>query len=455
MNEPHPRACAARRGILAWTLALVLAGCGSEADRFVGPGPDEGARGTLRGTLVRAEDGAPAGLLEVSLLDLASFAPIALTRADSSGNFGFSDLAPGDYLPVVHATDRLLFGLPRTRFSFSAGETLSVIYPLARGNRPQGFTLELTGRVFDALTLAPIALARVEMSSFEIGASWSEFRGQASTLEPLTDEAGRFRLGPISTVVGFDPDTQQPTQIVPSWRVTAPGYRAASFDALDVVRFEDTMDVYLVPGRDRGVITGTVVGRDGEVRVGVRVHVEWRAAPGQLFRGGSPARVLPPTPSAVSDSLGRFRLEGLPAGRFNLLAGALADDGWVGSPRSGIEVATDSSVVEAGEIVAQPAMLPLAPENGALLTGAAILSWEPVAGAVAYDVLLRRALDLGAIRLTVDAPFAEIAPPDPPFDQPSLFRWDITAYDALGRDIAITDRAWLFRYDPGTAPRAP
>ena len=326
----------------ALLLALVLAGCDAEDDRPpLDPGPSDPPTGTLLGTLVKAEDGGALGSLEVSLFDLTSFAPVALTRSDSLGEFGFAGIDPGDYLPVVYANDRAPFGLPRARYSFTAGETLRVIIPLSPRVDERQTTLELRGQVLDAETDEPIALARVEMSAFESDVNWSEFRGHATTVEPITDHEGRFLLGPISTGLRYDQNSGLFVEVVPSWRVTAPGYRAASIHGRELADFVTDVVVRLVPGRDEGVITGRVVGVDGDPREGVRVHVEWRAESGQVLKGEALERLIPNDASAVSDAVGRFRFEGLPGGRFNLLAGALPDDGWVGIAKTGVEIQGD------------------------------------------------------------------------------------------------------------------
>lgn len=434
--------------LLGLCISASTSGCDDDDRSVIDPGPGEQRTGTLLGSLVRGEDGGAIGLLEVSLFDLGSFRPVALTRADSTGAFGFADLAPGDYLPVVHASDRALFGLPRARFRFTAGETLRVVLPLVPRGEPQDSTVELRGRVLDAQTDDPIALARVEMSAFEPGLNWSEFRGNTTQLEPLTDDDGRFRLVAIQTGLRFDENTGGFVEMVPSWRVTAPGYRALSVDGVELADLRTEVVVRLEPGSDAGVITGRVVDVDGNARVGVRVHAEWRAESGQVFKAGSFGRLIPNEASAVSDSAGHFRFEGLPGGRFNVLAGALADDGWVGVMKTGVEIEGDSLLARAGAIIAQPALGILEPTDGEHVTGSLTLRWEPVPGAVAYIVTLRRAVDLGLARFTVEGPIAEISPGSPPFDLPSLMRWEILALDAQGRQIAATDRPHLFGYVP-------
>lgn len=436
-------------------LASLAAGCDDDSegsDPSVDPTP---GTGTLLGRLVSSETGDPVGSLEVSLLDLHTLANVDFTRADSTGAFVFDDVRPGDYLPVVHSVNRVLFGLPRTRFRFAAAETLRTTYPLARIEGLQQSELEMTGRVVDAETGEPIPFARLEMNSFgnganafESGPNWSEFRGSTTTLEPTADAEGRFRLGPVPIVRIYVAETNSVDELIASWRVTAPGYRAAGFDRRNASSFVPNPVVRLQRGRDEGAITGTVVGLDGEIRAGVQVHAEWRGAPGQFPRSPELARLMPAEPTAVSDSLGRFRLESLPPGRYVVEGGPMGDDGWVGILVSGVVLDVGQLEASAGALVAQPAIRLLFPGDLELVRGATPLRWEPFPGAVRYTVVLRRAVDQQSATASVQAAAVEPTPGTNLFDRPGLFRLQIIAFDEQGREISVTERGHLFFYDP-------
>ena len=435
------------------------------------------AANTLIGQLVRAEDDTPIGPMDVSLLDLDTLAAVGLVEADAEGNFRFDDLPPGDYLPVIHSPDRVLFGLPRTRFSFVEGDTLRVTYPLSPVPPLRGEDdLILEGQVIDRDTGLPIPFARIEMSSFDqgpnwsqSGSSWSEFRGGATTQEPVADEEGRFTLGPIPTITFIDPGTGETRELIASWRVTAPGYRAVGFDTSQSGNFDTDVTVRMPPGRDVGVITGTVVDVDGAPLAGVPVYAEWRRDQGQFPKGAATpgviepdaggdgndvGRIIPAEPTDVTDALGRFRIEALPAGGYNLLAGAAPDDGWVGIPKQGIELTNVEPERDAGELIAAEAIDGLSPANLEEVFGTSTLTWPEVDGAVSYQVVVRRASDLSSATINVPTPRVSIVAGNEPFNLATLFRWEVFAIDVDGNEIAATDRPHLFRYDPQDRPPA-
>ncbi len=456
------------RSVLVLALALsLLAACGDDESTTAPTDPDAPADTTrLAGTFVRASDGAGHGPLEVTLFDLRRLATVGRVVADSSGRFVFVDVPDGDFLPVLISDDVALFGLPRPRFTFTGTERYDEIFPVAPV--PGGLSPGeegVAGTVLDAETGEPIPFARVEMSSTtgaanwsQQSSNWSEFRGSASEQEPVTDTRGRFRIQPVPIVIF--PDDQLPgglRQLVPSWRVTAPGYRARSFPATDATGGVRQVTIRLEPGVDDAAIEGRVVGLDGTPREGVRVFAEWRRAPGELFRADD--RLLTGIPG-ISGADGRFRIEGLAPGVYNALAGVLPDDGWIGPAApagtnrpgrnlGGLTAVEVQTTTDVGDLVVEPVIEGFVPAPGDTLRRTTLLRWNAVPDAAAYEVLVRRGTDLVSAIGVAERPEIGFDSPNEPFDTDALFRLEIRARDASGQELSRTDRPVLYRWVAG------
>ena len=455
------------RSVLVLAIALsLLAACGGDESTTAPADPDAPADTTrLAGTFVRASDGAGHGPLEVTLFDLRRLTTVGRTVADSSGRFAFVDVPDGDFLPVLVSDDVALFGLPRPRFTFTGTERFDEIFPVAPV--PGGLNPSeegVAGTVLDAETGAPIPFARVEMSSStgaanwsQESSNWSEFRGSASEQEPVTDPRGRFRIQPVPMVALPGDRPGEFRRIVPSWRVTAPGYRARSFPATEAIGGVRQVTVRLEPGVDEATIEGRVVGLDGTPRAGVRVFAEWRRAPGELFRGDD--RLLTGIPG-TSGADGRFRIEGLAPGVYNVLAGALPDDGWVGPAApvgtnrpgrnlGGLTAVEVQTTTDVGDLVVEPVIDGFAPAPGDTLRRTIVLRFDAVPGAALYQVRVRRGTDLVAAVGETERPEIGFDSPNEPFDTDALFRLEIRAEDAEGHELSRTDRPVLYRWVAG------
>lgn len=455
------------RSVLVLTLALsLLAACGDDESTTAPGDPDAPADTTrLAGTFVRASDGAGYGPLEVTLFDLRRLATVGRAVADSSGRFVFVDVPDGDFLPVLVSDDVALFGLPRPRFTFTGTERYDEIFPVAPV--PGGLSPSdegVAGTVLDAETGAPIPFARVEMSSStgaanwsQESSNWSEFRGSASEQEPVTDPRGRFRIQPVPMVALPGDRPGEFRRIVPSWRVTAPGYRARSFPATEATGGVRQVTVRLEPGVDEAAIEGRVIGLDGTPRAGVRVFAEWRRAPGELFRTDD--RLLTGIPG-TSGADGRFRIEGLAPGVYNVLAGALPDDGWVGPAApvgtnrpgrnlGGLTAVEVQTTTDVGDLVVEPVIDGFAPAPGDTLRRTTVLRFDAVPGAAVYEVRVRRGTDLVSAIGVSERPEIGFDSPNEPFDTDALFRLEIRAEDAAGHELSRTDRPVLYRWVAG------
>jgi hypothetical protein len=282
------------------------------------------------------------------------------------------------------------------------------------------------------------------------GVNWSEFEGRATPLEPVTDENGEFVMEPIPLFFDYN----QQLDITSSWRVTADGYRARTYKEGEASNFPQRITVRLTAGVDPGVIIGVVVDLEGNTVAGIPVAAEWRRGKGSFLKGPDAQapttgkRVILPGGPAITDSEGRYRLEGLPEGAFVIRAGVYGDDGFVGTMASGVEITNLEPEAAAPIILAAPAVGHLGPEDGAILHDAPLLQWEAMPGAAQYLLSVRRASDGNGrnyslqnneLQLVADAGFV---------NGPDLFTWWVIAIDGDGDEISRSDRPSGFSFDP-------
>src|SRR3954453_6275430 len=164
--------------------------------------------------------------------------------------------------------------------------------------QPQG-TAVIAGRVVTADTARPVKRARVVVSA-------SGRQSRATT----TDEQGRFRIADLLS--GSYTVTASRTGFVDAVygqrRPLQPGTPVALADGQELA----TIDLRLVRG---GVITGRVLGEDGEPLARALVSVQRY----QYVRG---ERQLSPAGGDQTDDRGQYRVFGLPAGEYYVTADA-------------------------------------------------------------------------------------------------------------------------------------
>lgn len=423
---------------------LLLAACDEDEVR---PGP---AR--FSGTLVLVDDSTPLAALDVTLFDPASQTAVGHDISDSTGGFGFGDLVPGNYIPVVHANGFRPLFLPRPQWRLEAGDEVHVEIRMRRAAQVGDSDYRLAGTVIDRETSEPIANARVEMNFVGPGevneVNWSEYVGWATTLEDTTDENGEFWLAPV-TVLLLEPDF---SLYYPEARITAPGYRSAALPANDDPRTANVsfFTVALVRGVDAGMLEGEVRDFSGAPVAGVQVSAEWRqqrrfnrdfAQP--VVDAGLGDGILIPDGSATTDASGSFRIAGLPRGFYNLQAGAPPEDGFVGIMTRGIEVPAEGA--GRADLLCVRAIRHIAPADGAMLEAVPDrLEFDPVPSATSYRILVTRGQDGHLASLTTEDPFYEFNPGSALFQGGGSFGWSVTAFAEGGAELSISDHTWVF-----------
>ena len=427
-------------------LVLAISGCEDE----------ERSSTVFSGTLIFVDDESPLPDLEVTLFEPESQNAVATDVSDANGQFEFNGIPAGSYIPVVRANGLRPVFLDRARWRIESGDQIHVELRMRRTDAISMSEFILNGRIIDAQTRVPIANARAEMN-FGAGGelsevNWSEYAGWSTTLEATSDADGRFSLNPLPVFI----DARTGDTFVPEYRVVAPGYRSRvmprHFDprTLSVT----PVTVRLSRGEDLGVIEGLVLGPDGEARENVPVSAEWRQQT-SFFRGfeedddfAGPRDILLPDGVVWTNSLGEYRLTGLPQGNYSVLAGAYPDDGWVGIATRGVQIKGFNDEVEAGLLVF-PAIRTLEPADGAVvgeLPGK--LAWLPDEGAVSWDLKLTRGSDGASTILGVDAPVLELLPGANFFADGGSFAWEVIARDADNVGLSQTDRPQVFHVVP-------
>ncbi len=434
---------------------LLFNGC-TDDPAATSPPPALETGGTLTGSVFTVDDLSPLEGIGVALLERVSLDPVDLTATDAQGRFALRGIPAGDYIPVLIARDFALLHLPRAAFHFEASESVDVELQMVRTDPMEENDLRIEGRVVDAETDEPIAFARVEMNFIGLGLNWSEFRGTASSLEPVTDRDGRFVLDPIPLI--HDPFNG--TAFAPSWRVTARGYKARSFPEEDEQDIQPNVKVRLFEGEDDGVATGRVLGWEGQPVAGVPVAIEWRrsidsrlkSGPFDLFDDPIERRVILPGGPVLTDADGRYRIEGLPDGAFIVKAGPYGDDGWVGTKYSGVELSRTQREFVVPDLLAAEAIENLSPEDGLRTSSVPALRWTPDPRASVYTVTLFRAKDDVSRSWSTSATEFQIPRLSGFFSETSVFLWWINGFDADNIETSRSDRPSLFTYDPGATP---
>lgn len=206
---------------------------------------------------------------------------------DAAGKHDFDGLPGGAQVMVAPEAGAGDWGMQPTTLPAEGDATMDIVSPTGR---------TLRGRVFDAVSLAPVVGAQVGL-------------GKAVLCATTTDGGGRFE------VRGFSGKGER------SLAVAAPGYPRA---AVAVPPGDEPIDVALRRGFEA---VGRVVDADGAALPGVRVAVEasQRGPAGEetscgyattgadgRFRIADLSRALPHALSAFTDGRGRVRLLVMP-----------------------------------------------------------------------------------------------------------------------------------------------
>jgi hypothetical protein len=367
MGRIHP--------FLVLLAALLSTGCGDDPLPAAAPSPGVT---TLQGRILRV-DGDPAAALSLGLFRLDDLRYVGIDTTAADGTFRFTALAPGRYTPVMVSRGVALVNPPPLGLEIAAEETLRVELraSLRAADEPV-----LTGTVVDAESGEPVAGAVVEVGTLTIEPP--ELDGRLAAARGVTDAAGRFALEDFFFFADvLDPGNARSADLL----CHAPGYRGLrrrGFTPAETpVR---NLRLALAPGADEAVLTGHLIDLGLGPAVGVPVGLEWVSRPEFLLEKHSDALVMQQK-TAVTDSSGFFRLEGVPSGVYHLLVGARRDDGWLrvvpeGLPPEAPPLVRPTVSVAAGEslhvegIPAVEAVRPLQPARGAAVSSQPDFAWE-------------------------------------------------------------------------------
>ncbi|HEY0406672.1 MAG TPA: carboxypeptidase-like regulatory domain-containing protein [Pyrinomonadaceae bacterium] len=233
-------------------------------------------------------------------------------RTDADGNFRFDGLAPGRYAAFAANFDQQTdnYNVPVT-FEINEGDATGLVIKLRRGASISGMVvIEGSG---DRAALAGISQLRIVayQESEELSAP---SYGQGK----LVGADGSFQIsglspGKVRLMLGGWP----PPKGYSLLRVERDGVEQRA-GIMEVAAGSQITGVRIVMEHGTGVVRGQVRVENGELPEGSRLYVSARR----------PSQSEPSLPGAEVDSRGRFVMEGLPPGEYQLrMAGRLGTGG--------------------------------------------------------------------------------------------------------------------------------
>lgn len=441
-----PRLCLLGAVLLA--ASLFVTGCSDDDD-------DEKAMGGGNPPVLvlNEEDRTPVSGVKVVVMDPATNTPLAdPVVTDDEGYARFTGLPTGHF-PV------LAFGCFRWSFLGFAPDLLPVVQPsggksggllappaatapshgpLQYFARPAGEDSlpRFRGVVRDAVTKEPLAQAFLGLSGIPTG-----YEGATRHSDDVTGPDGTFSVSGLP--IAINPITGNLLQIDPL-KVVRHGYRPFEYihdfpngsNETDVQGI--VIDLAPVGATDTGVVFGQVIEANSrEPVVGLPVALG-------LARTGEKAGPGLTGWSAVTDTTGRYRITGLPAGIYNILPGYLVGDRFVYRGRVPQVEITRGDEIAAGVQEVVPEIETIIPRQGAVLAGKpGYFEWSPVKGATAYSITL----DYGT---TLDSEQSIYQVPPEVEIGPGLHVWEVMALDPGGRLLGMCEVRSLFRIaEPG------
>ncbi|MFO7607694.1 MAG: carboxypeptidase-like regulatory domain-containing protein [Candidatus Krumholzibacteriia bacterium] len=432
-------------------LLLVATSC---SDDPAGPPPDSGT-GAVSGVV---RDAQTDNLLAGATVILASsdLAVRGSRTTDPGGAFAFGGVPPGDWLLLVLHGTHVVFapaGLPVT---VEAGRTVDRVVLLLDPELdylPHGW--RVTGTVTDAATgerlagawIAVGALAeagntvRHPAEGYGIGSlAVSGADGMYSLpVLPVRDDATGDILGLMPVSCGRE--GYRPRSFV--------GEGPESYLALGTGRLlpapagpDSTLqlDIALEPVPAGGLpaaATGTVTGRTvlgGQPVAGVRIAATLMA----LDRRDTvpdPDKVVVDGGTAATGTDGTFTLR-LEPGLYGLAVGYLPDDGWAGSSRPSDLIVTAGGTTVLGDIELHPALRPIVPADGAVVTAPSTFAWTGLPDADRYNVSV--AIDGSRTSFSASTADTFLIWPAELGEMPvgTLVRWGVTAVREFTPDFS-------------------
>jgi hypothetical protein len=404
--------------------------------------------------VLNEEDRTPVAGVKVMVMDPLTNTPLAgPVVTDSDGYARFSGLPVGRY-PVMafgglrwaflgHVPEMLQVVEPprsKTMGQTSGGGLLAPATVDAPSLGPMRFFAESTlrdslprfrGVVRDAATQAPLGQAFLGQSSVPTG-----YRLNTDYRDDVTGPDGAFSVSGLPIAV--DPQTGNLIQVQPL-KIVRHGYRPVHYvhdfpngsDETDISGL--VIDLEPVGSADTGVLFGQII-RDGEPLADVPVALGF-ARPGEKAGPGLTGW------SAVTDTSGRYRIEDLPPGIYNVLAGYLVGDGAVFGGRVPQVEVGEGTEVEVGVHGVVYEIESGVPGQGAVLSGKPeYLAWNAVPGAASYTL----SLDYGPLGDATENLFT--IPPETEIG-PGLHVWEVGALDGDGQLVGRSQVRFLFRVE--------
>ncbi len=279
--------------------------------------------------------------------------PAAAVRSDAAG--GFTLDADGDDERVWLWAAAAGYHKEAQEAGAGAGDDGALTLALAASLRARGIVVDASGRA--------VRGAEVTASVDPTARRPSALRSSA-TLDPaISDGGGRFSLA------GLHPDA---SYVV---RARKAGFASAEIE-LPRPREDTARELRIVLEGGRRAI-GTVVGPSGEPVAGARVTLEKSVRSGsarRLFLARFHGTGVPL--EGTSDADGRFAIQDVPAGTFDLEATA---PGWARAARPGLEVLAEAAETDFGEIELEPGAAlegRITDARGAAVEGAEVFATE-------------------------------------------------------------------------------
>jgi hypothetical protein len=343
---------------------------------------------SLSGQVTIASESVPVAGAKVALVEPLPYRVVdGPVTSDAQGRFQFENPPVGDWFLFVFGDSVLMFNTGDARVSVRRGQRIEHNIEMIRSALWGTSWRRIVGRVTDAQTGDPVEGAYVSGLFPNV---WPNFVGISIDSEDITDADGRYEVAPVQWFTG--------SSIFYPLGVARDGY--APFHVMDLPLDADpdslyVLDVALERAGDGATVRGRVVDPAGKPLANLPVALDYSGIPIDTLLGNGPVKgdddpgnvpLLGSTARTHPD--GTFEIRDLIPGTYWLDAAFLPDDGYVGGwDDSALFEIAGTEVLDLGDVYVLPALLPLAPANGATVSDSRpVLRWEAVPGADRYEL---------------------------------------------------------------------